>query len=410
LQDPVPSVFCQRSVERLQVSVFSHYEARLCITNHSPQAIPLLLAHRIEVHTSSTLDEILNNREATSKIAKWAIKLSMYDIIYKPRTAIKAQELSNFVVEWTEIQTPPKEKELEYWTINFDGSLHLQGVGARILVTSLKEECFKYVLQMHFPSSNNAAMYEALLHGLRIATTLGICRLKVLKDSILVINQANKEWSCLDNKMLLYCQELSKLENNFDGLEYLHILRGKNEIADELSKPGSSRAMVPTGVFLQELHEPTISKALAKASKAAESSQETPPPDSITESREVMEIHSYWRTPFMIYLRTGGLHEDKVECKHLRRWAGQYTLVNDELYRRGVNDIVMKCITPKEGEIILQYIHTGVYGSHAGAKSLMGKTYRQGFFWLTAVSDANSIIRRCEDCQFFARQKHVSSH
>jgi hypothetical protein len=74
--------------------------------------------------------------------------------------------------------------------------------------------------------------------------------------------------------------------------------------------------MVPTGVFLQELHEPSISKALAKASKVAESSQETPPPSkSISESPEVMEIHSDWRTPFMVYLRTGGLLEDKDERK-----------------------------------------------------------------------------------------------
>jgi hypothetical protein len=47
-------------------------------------------AHQIEVHTSSTLSEILNNREATGKVAKWAIELSMYDIVYKPRTTIKA--------------------------------------------------------------------------------------------------------------------------------------------------------------------------------------------------------------------------------------------------------------------------------------------------------------------------------
>jgi hypothetical protein len=72
--------------------------------------------------------------------------------------------------------------------------------------------------------------------------------------------------------------------------------------------------MVPTGVFLQELHEPSISKALAKASKVDESSQETQPPsESITESPEVMEIHSDWHTPFMIYFRIGGLPEDKVE-------------------------------------------------------------------------------------------------
>jgi hypothetical protein len=55
--------------------------------------------HQIEVHTSSTLGEILNNREATEKIAKWVIELSMYDIVYKPMIAIKAQAQSYFMVE-----------------------------------------------------------------------------------------------------------------------------------------------------------------------------------------------------------------------------------------------------------------------------------------------------------------------
>jgi hypothetical protein len=96
----------------------------------------------------------------------------MHDIVYKPRTTIKAQALSDFIAEWIETQAPPKDRELEYWTINFDGSLQLQGAGASILVTSPKGESFKYVLQMHFLASNNAAEYEALLHGLRIAMTL----------------------------------------------------------------------------------------------------------------------------------------------------------------------------------------------------------------------------------------------
>jgi hypothetical protein len=50
--------------------------------------------------------------------------------------------------------------------------------------------------------------------------------------------------------MLLYCQELCKLENNFDSLEYMHILQGKYVVADVLAKLGSNRAMVPTWVFL----------------------------------------------------------------------------------------------------------------------------------------------------------------
>jgi ribonuclease HI len=43
-------------------------------------------------------------------------------------------------------------------------------------------------MQMHFLASNNAAEYEALLHGLRIITALGICRLKILGDSLLIVN------------------------------------------------------------------------------------------------------------------------------------------------------------------------------------------------------------------------------
>jgi hypothetical protein len=121
-----------------------------------------------------TLSKILNNMEATGKIGKWVIELSTYDIVYKPKTAIKAQALSDFMAEWTETQTPPKKRELEYWTINFDGSLQLHGAGARILVTSPKGESFKYIMQMHFLASNNAVEYEALLHGSRITTALGI--------------------------------------------------------------------------------------------------------------------------------------------------------------------------------------------------------------------------------------------
>jgi hypothetical protein len=44
----------------------------------------------------------LYNREATEKIAKWVIELSMYNIVYKPRIAIRAQALSDFMAEWTE--------------------------------------------------------------------------------------------------------------------------------------------------------------------------------------------------------------------------------------------------------------------------------------------------------------------
>ena len=76
----------------------------------------------------------------------------------------------------------------------FDGSLKLEGGGARVLFISRKGEQLKYVFQILFKVSNNKAEYEALLHGLRLAISLGIKRLLVYGDSLLVVQKLNKEW------------------------------------------------------------------------------------------------------------------------------------------------------------------------------------------------------------------------
>jgi ribonuclease HI len=56
----------------------------------------------------------------------------------------------------------------------FDSSLKLGGGGARVPFISPKGEQLKYVFQILFEVSNNEAKYKALLHGLRLAVSLGI--------------------------------------------------------------------------------------------------------------------------------------------------------------------------------------------------------------------------------------------
>jgi ribonuclease HI len=79
----------------------------------------------------------------------------------------------------------------KYWVMYFDGSLKLGGGGAGVLLISSKGEQLKYVFQILFEVSNNEAEYEALLHGLRLAISLGIKRTS--RDSLLVVQQVNKE-------------------------------------------------------------------------------------------------------------------------------------------------------------------------------------------------------------------------
>ena len=52
-------------------------------------------------------------------------------------------------------------------------------------------------------------------------------------------------------------------------------------------------------------------------------------------------------------------------------------------------------------------IHSGDCGHHASSRSLVAKAFRHGFFWLTALADAEQIVRVCDGCQKYARQDHM---
>jgi ribonuclease HI len=124
----------------------------------------------------------------------------------------------------------------------FDDSLRLQGAGVGIPFITLGGDQLKYALQLLFPASNNVVEYEDIVHGLSIAISLGIKRLMVYDNSLVVISQANKDWDCSTDSMNRYCTVVRKLEDKFEGLEFHHVERDHNAAADALSKVLSSRA------------------------------------------------------------------------------------------------------------------------------------------------------------------------
>ena len=140
----------------------------------------------------------------------------------------------------------------------FDGSKMLNGSGAGVVIISPKGDKLKYVLQIHFDSSNNETEYEALLYGLRMAISLGVRRLMVYGDSDLVVNQVMKEWDVRNPTMTTYCNAVRKLEKKFEGLELHHVPRLKNQAAGELAKLGSTRRPIPSDVCLEHLHLPSV--------------------------------------------------------------------------------------------------------------------------------------------------------
>lgn len=147
------------------------------------------LVHPISVVTSFLTGDILPNRDATGRIMKWVVELGSFELSIQPWTAIKSQALINFLAKWTKTQAPTITERLEYKTMYFYGSLMVEGTGAGIVLISSTGERLKYILQIYFSTSNNAAEYEALLHRLCITVLLRIWWLAVCKDSELVMNK-----------------------------------------------------------------------------------------------------------------------------------------------------------------------------------------------------------------------------
>nr|CAH66523.1 H0502B11.3 [Oryza sativa] len=106
------------------------------------------------------------------------------------------------------------------------------------------------------------------------------------------------------------------------------------------------------------------------------------------------------------YLADKALPEDREGSERVRRISKRYVLVEGTLYRRAANGVLLKCIPREQGVELLADIHEGECGAHSASRTLVGKAFRQGFYWPTALNDAVDLVRRCRACQFHTRQTH----
>src|SRR5918993_1784354 len=134
----------------------------------------------------------------------------------------------------------------------------LASLGAGIVLTSPIGDTVQYVLQIMYMDSNNAAEYEALLHGLRMAVSMGIQRLEVCGDSNIAISQINGDFDAKDPKMAAYRNTVLKMSARFEGLEFHHIARDNNQAADVLARIGAKRDAIPPNILLERMFKPSV--------------------------------------------------------------------------------------------------------------------------------------------------------
>jgi hypothetical protein len=105
------------------------------------------------------------------------------------------------------------------------------------------------------------------------------------------------------------------------------------------------------------------------------------------------EAEDDWRLDFIAYIVVQHILEDKVEREKIVRRSANYIVIGTELYRRSAsNGVLMKCILRSEGLQLLQEIHSRECSNHATSANLVGKAFRSGFYWPTALAGTQDQV------------------
>ncbi|XP_073312447.1 uncharacterized protein [Primulina huaijiensis] len=322
---------------------------------------PYFLSHQIVVLTNSPLGRIMTHSEVAGRMIKWAVELGEYDIEYKPRVAIKAQALSDFLSEMAQLD------EEEVWRVFVDGASSLAGCGVGVVIVSLTGERFKLAVRIDSRVTNNEAEYEAVLACIRAAQEIGIKGVYEAKD----------------DRMLKYLQLIKTQAKTFVDWGIEQIPREENGEVDALAKMAASLSEVSTREVLH------VSRLILSTDEEA-----LPAPEDS------------WMTSLIKFITVGELPEDKIQAQKIKRQAPRFVLLNNVLYRRSFQGPLLKCLSGGEVDYVLREIHEGCCAEHLGGTALTRKTMLAGFWWPTLSQDSTRVVQACEGCQHHSNFQH----
>nr|GEY01682.1 reverse transcriptase domain-containing protein [Tanacetum cinerariifolium] len=301
------------------------------------------------------------------------------------------QELKTVIMELPTLTTPNLKETLyvylaasreavEEWTLFTDGASSLKGAGVGLVIINPTGTEYTYAIQLNFASTNNKAEYEALLAGLRIAGKMKVPTLKVKVDSKLVACQMNGELVASSDGMAKYLMKEKELSACFKEFSIENVPRKQNQKADVLIKLAS--------VAFNHLTKEILVEVLNAKS---------------VEFQEVNAIFeeegNNWMTPIIKCIEEGIWLEDENEARTLRMKIGQYVMEQGILFKKSYLYPMLRCVGPLQANYIIREIHEGAYGMHAGARSVVAKIMRQGYYWPSMHQDTKEVVDRCDSCQ-----------
>ncbi|KAK9070324.1 hypothetical protein SSX86_010725 [Deinandra increscens subsp. villosa] len=352
--------------------------------------------HVIYVKTNYPVKCVLRKPEMSGRMAKWAVKLSAYDIIYEPRTAIKSQALADFVADFSSDILPEVELEVKQleeasgsWILYTDGASNVRGTGLGALLKSPQGDIIPLSIHCEFKATNNEAEYEALIAGLQLAKDMGIQHIQVFIDSLLLTNQFNGSYAVKGERLTKYLDLVKQLALSFENCSISQVPREENAEADALANLASS-LRIPEGVKIPITH------ILTPAIEEQEVNDVTTDKDQeVIDSQDPQES---WTYPIRRFIQEGEIPKNE-NPRLFQTKVIPYSIINGILYKKSLAGPYLRCLEQPEALAVLQDIHEGDCGNHTGGRSLFSKVLRTGYYWPTMKKDAMAFVQKCDACQ-----------
>nr|XP_016481537.1 PREDICTED: uncharacterized protein LOC107802536 [Nicotiana tabacum] len=221
--------------EKCAFCVASDFEAYL-------SKLPLLSKPRDDEITHLFCRIRSGSKRSIERLAKWAIELSEYDIIYQTRTAIKSYVLADFIAAFSSSLLLEAENEVQIitesnlgtWTLYTDGSSNVKKAALDNVLISPLGEIIRQAIKC-YPITNKEAEYESVITCLESANEMGIDQVEIKRDSQLVVNQMQENYVSRETHMQQYLKKVRELLCQFQVWKAIKIPREENVEADALA-------------------------------------------------------------------------------------------------------------------------------------------------------------------------------
>jgi ribonuclease HI len=250
--------------------------------------------------------------------------------------------------------------EVAPWILFFDGSTCGEGAGIGIVLISPQGRKYEFLLPIVATSTNNQAEYQALIKGLELLKEIRADAVEIVGDSMLVINQLAGIYECRSEVLISYYERCMQLLKGFRDFCLEHVSRLHNEEANRLAQ--------------HALGYQPIQEVLTSAVDTND-----------------------WRREIVDYLKDPS---KKVE-RCIRFQATKYVLLDDELYYRTIDGVLLRCVISDESKSLMGEIHEGVCGAHRSAFKMKWMIRRNEYYWPTILEDCFKYFKGCQECQKF---------